>query len=97
MVLESGEVLKAILMRDNGLKIGNKAKEYSSIQQVLIADSIKIFLSMDLDSSFSQMATYIQDIIRMENQKAKANTNGKTERFMKVILKTVKDKAMEYK
>lgn len=97
MVLESGEVLKAILMRDNGLKIGNKAKEYSSIQQVLIVDSIKIFLNMDLDSSFSQMATYIQDIIRMENQKAKANTNGKTEKFMKVILKTVKDKAMEYK
>ena len=42
MVLEYGDLLKEIIIRENGSRISNRAKDFLGIKQVLIEESLKI-------------------------------------------------------
>jgi hypothetical protein len=79
MGLECGEALKVILIKDNGLKIGNKAKEFLYILRVPMKDNFLIFISMDMANKYLKMAINILGNIKMGNPKVKADMSGAME------------------
>lgn len=96
MVSGNGKLLKGIIMKVNGYRIGNMGVEFSNIILVHTEDSFKIFWSMEKANKYLKMAINIKESTNKASLKVKDATNGVLEDIIRATSKEAGVKVMEF-
>jgi hypothetical protein len=96
MVMEYGNLQKAIFTKENGSSIDNMDKEFTSIVSVLIEDILLIFSKVDRVKKYSQMEIDTSVSIKKVSLMEKENISGLMAVHLKDCFAKVLDKALEF-